>query len=117
MNNKKEWGIVGKMVVRILGAMATSYLGILLVGGVLILLGLLQRVQTEYVPMMLGNVVLGAVVSGCCCCMRVHLAGFRCVHSDGAGAGTIRSSRPLPRSAVRVADNPDISFTYPWRDT
>ncbi len=50
MNNKKECLIVGKMVVRILGAMATSYLGILLVGGVLILLGLLQRVQTEYVP-------------------------------------------------------------------
>ena len=48
MNNKKEWQIVGKMVVRILGAMATSYLGILLVGGVLMLLGLLQRVQTEY---------------------------------------------------------------------
>ena len=36
----------------------------MLVGGVLMLLGLLQRVQTEYVPMMLGNVVLGAAVSG-----------------------------------------------------
>jgi membrane protease YdiL (CAAX protease family) len=55
---------MGKVILRILGALATVYLGIGIVYGVLVALGLANRLTADYATRMLANLALGAVATG-----------------------------------------------------
>ncbi len=54
---------MGKTILRILGAMITSYVGIGLVVAGVAALGLMKQLNDDYVTRMLGNAALGVVVT------------------------------------------------------
>ncbi|MBD0328006.1 MAG: hypothetical protein ICV68_16385 [Pyrinomonadaceae bacterium] len=51
-------------VLRVVGAMATSFLGIGLVAGGMAALGLMEQLSDNYGTRMLGNAALGIIVTG-----------------------------------------------------